>query len=93
MRVVHLALIVLHMDNTAAVSQALAAIVRADIEASGKSLLHLSNLTGISRITLTRRVAGSPFIVTELLSLANALGLSVTDWISAAEQVDLESAL
>ena len=77
---------VLHMDTTAAVSQALAARVRADIEASGKSILSLSNATGIPHVTLRRRVAGAPFSSMELISLAHALDIEASSWLADAER-------
>jgi transcriptional regulator with XRE-family HTH domain len=65
---------------------AIAAAVRDDMRQRGISELKLSELSGIPRVTLRRRLAGtSPFTTTELAHISEALGRPVSGYFAAAE--------
>lgn len=85
MRAAHAGSTVANMVSKAATLEALTARVKADIHDSGLSVAELALRTGISRMTLSRRIAGSPFLSTELIDLADTLGVSVADWFKSAE--------
>lgn len=70
------------MDNF---STAIAAVVRADMEAAGLSVNALAIRSGIHRNTLTRLLAGAPYSTTQLATLAAALGTNVSAWTQRAE--------
>lgn len=61
--------------------------VEAAIDAAGQSQLGVSDATGIPRTTLIRRLRGqSPFTIAELESIAECLGVTVSDLLASAEQ-------
>lgn len=75
------------MDSTK-YSATVAKHVRAALEQSKKSVLAVSNETGIPHTTLTRRLTSpdmSPFTVTELSKIAVATGVPVTKLTSSKE--------
>lgn len=53
--------------------------VAAAMQAQGWSEKALAEATGISRVTLRRRLAGAAFNVAELAAIADALGTTVSD--------------
>lgn len=55
-----------------------ATTVAGAMTASGWSEKKLAETTGIARVTLRRRLAGSPFTVAELAAIAAALDTTVT---------------
>lgn len=55
-----------------------AAAVTAAMAAGNWSEKALAETTGIARVTLRRRLAGSPFDVAELAAIATALGTTVS---------------
>lgn len=66
------------MEPTTEYGRSVAQRVSAAIATAGLSQREVSSLTGIPLVTLNRRLRGhTPFIVTELYSIARALDLTV----------------
>ncbi len=66
-------------------STRVAGTVRAAMGNSGMSQVALSEATGISRTTLSRRLNGQiPFTMDELAAIANHLGVRASDLLAAA---------
>lgn len=65
-------------SGTPTYSQRVADAVAAAMTAGGWSEKALAEATGIARVTLRRRLAGSPFDVSELAAIATALNTSVS---------------
>ena len=66
------------MDTNHHTPQRVAQAVAEAMEAGGWSEKGLAEATGIPRVTLRRRLAGSAFNVAELAAIASALGTTVT---------------
>lgn len=64
----------------------IAGVVSQALEVRGLTVVALSDATGIPRTTLIRRLSGrSPFTVNELGEVADALGMTSTEILTAAE--------
>ena len=79
----------LRMTTAQTLSRDLADVVNAAVRAAHLSQRDLAERTGIPLVTLNRRLtARTPFTVTELAAIAEALGdVSVTDWFLKAERM------
>lgn len=66
--------------------QAVAAAIRADMEAAGLPVGVLARRTGIPRARLVHRLAGAGLVTSELEVLALALGRRPSEWLAMAEQ-------
>jgi transcriptional regulator with XRE-family HTH domain len=76
---------VVRMETTTYAAQ-VAKAVTAAIEAAGQTQLGISEATSIPRTTLIRRLSGAtPFTVAELDAIADALGVSVTAFLTSDE--------
>lgn len=64
--------------GTAPLSHRVAAAVAHAMAVGGWSEKALAEATGIARVTLRRRLAGSPFDIAELDAIAAALGTTVS---------------
>jgi len=85
---------VLHVDtNHPNLARQITAEVREAMRAAGVSQRELSTLTGLPLVTLNRRLtgAGKPFDLDELMAVADALHLSLTDVVLRAERAALAS--
>lgn len=76
------------MDSSQALDRQLVAVVRDAMRASGRSQRDISDATGIPLVTLSRRLsgAGKGFTVEELLTVADALGISLVELAVRAER-------
>lgn len=72
------------MDTATTYPQRVAAAVTEAMETGGWSEKALAEKTGIARVTLRRRLAGSPFDVSELAAIASALGTTVSALLAEA---------
>lgn len=70
--------------GTTTYPQRVATAVAAAMTAGGWSEKALAETTGIARVTLRRRLAGSPFTVAELAAIAAALDTTVTELLQDA---------
>lgn len=66
------------MDTNTHTPTRVAQAVAAAMEAGGWSEKAMADATGIPRVTLRRRLAGSAFNVAELAAIAATLGTTVT---------------
>ena len=79
---------VVHMDNQPLpLFEATARLVADRLAAEGRSLLWLSEKTGIPRVTLRRKIVGparstSALTLAEVDAIAGALGMTVADLLS-----------
>lgn len=73
--------------NTDSTSSRISGVVSRLLSESGVSQKRASEVTGIPRATLLRRLSGvTPFQTTELAALAALLNVNVSDIVLAAEQ-------
>lgn len=73
------------METPDEVSRRVAGAVASAMVAAGTSQREVAGMTGIPLTTLNRRLTGrSPFLVTELASIASVLGVPVLDIVKAA---------
>lgn len=64
----------------------IATMVRRAVESTGETVLGLSKATGIPRTTLDRRMRGlQSFTTSELIRIAEHLGVSAAEWVAAVE--------
>jgi transcriptional regulator with XRE-family HTH domain len=73
-----------HMSNP---PNNLGGIVAEAFKDAGLSENEASLLTGISRQTLRRRLAGAPFDVTELANIARILDIPASELMARAERI------
>ncbi len=75
------------MDTSPSLSLGVSQAVQRALTAAGISALAASQNTGIPRTTLHRRLTGSsPFLVTELVALAELCGVQVSALVASAEE-------
>ncbi len=73
--------------NTDSTSSRICGVVRQLLADAGVSQKRASEVTGIPRATLLRRLSGvTPFQTSELVALAALLNVNVSDIVIAAEQ-------
>lgn len=84
----HLGSNIHHMENNEALDRQLTAEVREAMKAAGMSHRDMSEITGIPLVTLSRRLSaqGKGFTVAEVLTIADALGLSLVELAIRAER-------
>lgn len=68
-----------------AYNKAVAHELRRQVAATGCSILRLSNLTGIPRASLDRKLNGGAIYMPELFAMADALGATASTILRAAE--------
>lgn len=74
------------MNTSQAADSDISRVVAQLLNEAGVSHKAASERTGISRATLIRRLAGSTFQVSELRSIADLLGVSMSDILGQADR-------
>ena len=82
------------MDTSEAVARQVSAEIKAAMLAAGISQRDLAAKTAIPLVTLNRRLTGGskPFDLVELASIADVLGLSLTELVLRAERATSRAA-
>lgn len=93
MQVFRLTTNLIRMTTPDRINEGLAQVVKAAIEADGKSQRQISELTGIPLVTLNRRLTGrAAFLTTELAEIARVLDISVVDLFLRVERLTTSAA-
>lgn len=81
------------MDATQTAGEAIAHNIEKYIAARGSTRAHVFQVAGMSRQTFERSMTGGrPFTIAELIGIAKALGINVTDLLPSAWAQELKAA-
>jgi transcriptional regulator with XRE-family HTH domain len=76
------------MTSAEGLTDGLAKVVSDAMKAHGKNQRDIAEATGIPLVTLNRRLTGrSPFVITELIAIAEVLDVSLVELVVRAERL------